>query len=637
MVRLMLILTALGLASPVHAEPALGPWAGLMSCSDQISRLDMNVDGAGEVFIAFGGYDQGTESLIGSYLAQFTETNSDGILAAHITWIDQPAGYFPPRLFIESTTPDRIIGSMYPGSENCPFIMLRGDHNTVDLAAIQSELVPSDEQRTAELQVMVEVPVWLLTTSWRSVSPCDQMPASVTFSGSGTKSTGFVGDGVSWVALEARGQDIVFGTGSGQAIFGLIQQDRILMRTDGWSCVSVYAPEGEFVPPLPADPFAATLGTTGLSVGGLMLGQSREEAFLALVELASGMRAQGWETSINLPQIYQGHWTTQSQDLTEMYLTLMDSEKEVTVVVSALARRESGFNIFGIQISGDGRDRVAEVTALIGPPAQEGIPERRFWWVDGADEAVVMEDPGCTEFGKLYESFDDLAAPRTNCGLLTMAAGDILRMFDSAVMGGTPAVARAPAPSSSESPLPLPGPDLTAQLNQGTLFRFSFESRLFVAGYAGQILDACQVGMEIDDQIEIATFVQSMGFVAGGGRRMSDEDLASAMGGQLEAGTAAMAGAASARQQGCSSATRALENVLELIRANNRAVSGGSFGTSCQQRLSEPQCTCLAQTMAAIDPGIANRSYSSEYVYGLLQANPFLGIKLWSECRINEY
>ena len=257
-------------------------------------------------------------------------------------------------------------------------------------------------------------------------------------------------------------------------------------------------------------------------------------------------------------------------------------------------------------------------------------------------------DAVCAEYG-VAPSFSIIRTTLTptNCGKLVVTSPGRLRILDTTLFNGavaarTPAEISAAAQAGSYRPdLPLPGPDIAAEIDQEHLFKLTYESRLYLAGFAAQVFNDCDVVMDWSDKVELATFVQSMQGVVGLGRDYSSPTLGGTATSQVQSMLAARDGSEEAKGRACTDGgnRRAMKFILEVVRANTQSATAGNsrFMQSCSPELSPGQCSCIAGLLTAVDPELDSRQYSSDYLAGVLGQNPGLSLKAWAQCGLGNY
>lgn len=670
---------------------AAGNFAGLYECSGRVGRMSIRIEGTGAAEIEMGelgaplaGQDLKVKSDRAAKLAgKFTARGvlKKGRISFFATTWSVRSADLPDAIEIALDYPTgdpalTISGKMSP--LGCSIAVDRG---WTDLATLQAWLLEKTGTALASTEpdlplhpppsdrtISVSLGADFAASRWHSVAPCGDDPSELSFRSEASGVTGVVRGPMvgairsvpeeTWSAVSAGGSDILFSRSwqGNKMLVGHPTADSLIARSTGsGDCVTLYHPAGWPAAAAISPEIFAPVLNAGKSVGiaGVSLGEAMDKARLDLFGLGEAIRLGGGSAGFKAAGLFPGGFVFQSDmdAAVSMRISWAGRNAILTVMADNVSKR-----IYGIQIEGDLLDFHGLTERLLGPGASRGdkVDQAMGWaryWVSDADAAKVLPPGGdavCAEYG-VAPSFSIIRTTLTptNCGKLVVTSPGRLRILDTTLFNGavaarTPAEISAAAQAGSYRPdLPLPGPDIAAEIDQEHLFKLTYESRLYLAGFAAQVFNDCDVVMDWSDKVELATFVQSMQGVVGLGRDYSSPTLGGTATSQVQSMLAARDGSEEAKGRACTDGgnRRAMKFILEVVRANTQSATAGNsrFMQSCSPELSPGQCSCIAGLLTAVDPELASRQYSSDYLAGVLGQNPGLSLKAWAQCGLGNY
>ncbi|MEO0822917.1 MAG: hypothetical protein AAF074_21135 [Pseudomonadota bacterium] len=180
--------------------------------------------------------------------------------------------------------------------------------------------------------------------------------------------------------------------------------------------------------------------------------------------------------------------------------------------------------------------------------------------------------------------------------------------------------------------------DTFKAMQKGEVVRLTPKSTLVLGGVADNLLARCKgrISLNGPERLRVADFLSLAATRAAVGGRYSDPDLGRALGDQFTGLALYSAAGQAARKIQCGRpATAVLRYIVKV--ADGTGQSAGRFLESCSPVHGAGRCRCLVKIGQSINPRFADGPYSRRAVYGIIQANPFLGLQVAMKCGIVNY
>ncbi len=178
-------------------------------------------------------------------------------------------------------------------------------------------------------------------------------------------------------------------------------------------------------------------------------------------------------------------------------------------------------------------------------------------------------------------------------------------------------------------------------LTTGCSFNASDADMLFMGGLADHLLSNCSLNLSGSERQRLTGFVVSNAIVGAFGKRYSDPNLIEALGSAASGRQIYAIGGLFAKEIGCQTpvATTMAKNVVKALDGRSGGSSSGpsTFMRTCAPIHGEQSCACLADIASAVHGNVHGSYYDRDLIYGLIQANPFLGFQIGLQCRIVNY
>ncbi len=170
---------------------------------------------------------------------------------------------------------------------------------------------------------------------------------------------------------------------------------------------------------------------------------------------------------------------------------------------------------------------------------------------------------------------------------------------------------------------------------------FSQDEQMFIAGIAQSLIDNCGFPESMESRSQLAPFLTSASLViATGGSRSGS--LGEQMSDQMTNVAAYGTGGEIANKLGCSQwASDLADNIVEVVSAAQAVRASSPYVRGCAQQYAgtytEQQCECVANVGSTAIPDLHNREFASASFREIIQAYPFLGIQIATQCGIGDY
>lgn len=164
------------------------------------------------------------------------------------------------------------------------------------------------------------------------------------------------------------------------------------------------------------------------------------------------------------------------------------------------------------------------------------------------------------------------------------------------------------------------------------------KSTLILGGIADHLLTRCSNDLSLStaERLRLADFVSTAATRAAIGGRYSDPDLGRGIGDQMGGMAVYATGGQMVQGVPCGEdASGFLKHIVSSVNAQRD--EGGRFVSTCTPVHGVTKCQCLAEIGQSVFPGFQSAEYSRDAVYGVIQANPFLGLMVAGKCGIVNY
>jgi uncharacterized protein len=202
--------------------------------------------------------------------------------------------------------------------------------------------------------------------------------------------------------------------------------------------------------------------------------------------------------------------------------------------------------------------------------------------------------------------------------------------------------AKAPAATANPtSAFTIPDyPRIASDMLSGKPYDFDDVSQAVTAGAASALLEECRVDLSMAERLEVVDFVKSATLAAALGSDFSNPDMTKTWSSQHRGMAQYTAGVTAVRTMGCSGdlPSNLARSILEAVRFNREGSGNGAvFLDSCSRRHGAGTCGCVLTQGMALDANLADKVYSQDLIYGLLERNPMIGLVMITQCGLTEY